>query len=204
MPNGISCAFFAARNHIYGHNEHNVFKEGIAGCQTIRTADAVADAVAHTGTVAKSVAKPVSGFLGKAAKYARKIVYPLIIASGIYNTVKSDDKVKTGAMQVGGIGTMYAVEQIAEKGLKIANDKLKATSFVQGNKYAKYGLYIAKGMAFVAASILGYNTGSSTAEKIVNNIRAKKAKNKPIETDSQTITNNNIINDNVFEDMKLE
>ena len=112
MPNGISCAFFAARNHIYGHNEHNVFKEGIAGCQTIRTADAVADAVAHTGTVAKSVAKPVSGFLGKAAKYARKIVYPLIIASGIYNTVKSDDKVKTGAMQVGGIGTKSSLLMI--------------------------------------------------------------------------------------------
>ena len=164
MPNGVSCAFFAARNHIYGHNEHNIFKEGIAGCQTIRTADAVTKAASAT----KNVPAPVTSFLGKAAKYARKIVYPLIIASGIYNTVKSDDKVKTGAQQAGGIATMYAFEQVAEKSLKFLNNKLQDTSFVKGNKYAKYGLYVAKGMAFVAASILGYNTGSHVAEKIVN------------------------------------
>ena len=42
MPNGISCAYFAARNHIYGQKEKNMFKEGIAGAQTARAIDTVA------------------------------------------------------------------------------------------------------------------------------------------------------------------
>ena len=111
MPNGISCAYFAARNHIYGKKEDNPFKKGIAGIQTARTVDAVA----KTGAIAGPFGAPITNFVNGIAKVGKKIVYPLIIGSGIYNTVKSDDKVKTGASNAFGISTMYGFEVVAEK-----------------------------------------------------------------------------------------
>lgn len=211
MPNGVSCAYFAARNHIYGHNEHNVFKEGIAGCQTVRTIDSLAS----TKTVQNAVpiAKNTAGFWGKAAKFARRIVYPLIIASGIYNTIKAEDKVKTGAMQAGGIGTMFAFETVAEKALKNVAKKLLDTPVCQQHKAARIGVYVAKGLAFVAASLTGYTVGSNGAENIVNKIRANKAKNSKQTTDNQTDEKKEFpvendlkksdIQETLFEDMRL-
>ena len=194
MPNGVSCAYFAVRNHIYGKNEQNMFKKGIAGVQTVRTADAVA----NSSVAATHVATPVKGFLGKAAALCRKIVYPLIIGSGIYNTVKSDDKVRTGISQASGIGTMYAFEQIAEKCLKNIDKKIPTS-----NKVARYTWYVAKGLTFAAASLLGYNVGSSGGEKIVDNHRNKKqAKNVepfPVESD----LNEKDIKATLFHDMIL-
>ena len=212
MPNGVSCAYFAARNHIYGHNENNVFKEGIAGCQTVRTIDSLAS----TRTIQNAVpmAKSTAGFWGKAAKFARKIVYPLIIASGIYNTARAKDKVKTGAMQAGGIGTMFAFETVAEKALKNIAKKLLDKPVCQQHKAARIGVYVAKGLAFVGASLLGYTVGSNGAENIVNKIRAKKAlkaeknnteqatekKEFPVENDLKKSD----IQETLFEDMKLQ
>lgn len=177
MPNGISCAYFAARNHIYGKQEDNPFKEGIAGVQTARTIDAVA----KTGVIKGPFAAPVSNFFNSAATIGKKIVYPLIICSGIYNTVKSDDKVKTGATNALGISTMYCFEVVAEKGLnKITNLLSKSDKFTN-NKFAKIAWYVAKGMAFVAASLGGYNVGSKAAESFVDEYRETKfgVKNTP-------------------------
>ncbi len=179
MPNGISCAYFAARNHIYGKSEGNVFKEGIAGIQTVRSVDAVT----ASSTMSKHVSAPVKGFFGKAASWLKKLVYPLIIASGVYNTVKSDDKVRTGASQAAGIGTMYAFEQVSEKALKSVHSKLKTMPKFQGNKWAKVGWYVLQGSAFVLASLGGYSIGSKGAEAMVDSARAKKAGQK---TDSDT------------------
>lgn len=171
MPNGVSCAFFAGRNFIYGKTENNVFKEGIGCAQTVRTADSVV----HSASVGAKVASPVKSALSKGAAIARKIVYPLIIGSGVYNTLVADDKVKTGAAQAGGIGTMYAFEQISEGALKSLDKKISSTAVCKNNKLARIGWYIAKGMCFVAASLTGYNIGSNGAEKIVDTSRAKKA-----------------------------
>ena len=193
MPNGVSCAYFAVRNHVYGKAENNVFKKGIAGAQTLRTADAVA----NSSVAATHVATPIKGFLGKAAALCRKIVYPLIIGSGVYNTFKSDDKIRTGTSQAAGIGTMYAFEQIAEKCLKSIDKKIP-----MNNKYAKYSWYVAKGLTFAAASLLGYNVGSSGGETIVDRIRSKKANKKqefPVEDD----LNKKDIKDTLFKDMIL-
>ena len=65
MPNGISCAYFAARNYIYGTKEQNIFKEGIAGAQTVRTIDAV------TNTL--PVLSSVRTFFGSLASIAKKL-----------------------------------------------------------------------------------------------------------------------------------
>ena len=196
MPNGISCAYFAARNYIYGQKEHNMFKEGIAGAQTARTIDTVA----KTGVIKGALASPINNLFSKAAAIAKKIVYPLIIASGIYNTVISDDKVKTGASQATGIATMYSFEKIAEKGLKNINNKLANTNIVKKNKAARIGLYIAKGLSFVVASLTGYNIGSKSAEKIIDKVRAKK--NDEQNLDDENIFNNNV-KDELFEDMQM-
>ncbi len=197
MPNGISCAYFAARNHIYGKKEHNLFKEGIAGAQTARTIDTVA----KTGVIKGPLASPVANIFDKAAAVARKIVYPLIIASGVYNTAIAEDKVKTGASQASGIATMYAFEQIAEKGLKKINNKLANTKIVQNNKAARIALYIAKGLTFVAASLSGYNLGSKSAEKIVDKARDKKQVTSIEEKNIFSDKNN--VEDELFKEMKM-
>ena len=170
MPNGISCAYFAARNHIYGKKEDNPFKKGIAGVQTARTVDAVA----KTGAIAGPFGAPVTNFVNGIATVGRKIVYPLIIGSGIYNTVKSEDKVRIGASQACGISTMYCFEVVAEKGLNAITKTLSKSEKFTNNKFAKAFWYIAKGLAFVAASLGGYNVGSKAAESFVDNYRTSK------------------------------
>ncbi len=204
MPNGVSCAYFAVRNHLYGQKEENVFKEGIACAQTTRAASAAAE----SALLNNSVMSPFVKFLGKAAGFAKKIVYPLIIASGVYNTAVSQDKVKTGISQAAGITSMYTCEKAAEKGLNCLYKKLSDTNIVRNNKAAKAGLYVAKGMMFVAASLSGYNAGSRISEKIVDKARNNKntsdnnisnSKKFPIEDD---ITANDI-QATLFEDMIL-
>lgn len=172
MPNGVSCAYFAARNHIYGKSEKNVFKEGIAGIQTVRSVDAVT----ASNAMASHVSKPVKGFFSKAASCLKKLVYPLIIASGAYNTIKSDDKVRTGASQAAGIGTMYAFETIGEKALNSVQKKLMSKQSFSSNKWAKAAFYVAKGLTFVLASLGGYTIGSKGGESLVDSAREKKAK----------------------------
>lgn len=204
MPNGISCAYFAARNFVYGKKEENVFKEGIAGAQTARTIDTVT----RTGVLRGTPIAPAKGIFSKAAAIARKIVYPLIIASGIYNTAKSDDKVKTGISQASGIATMYTFEQLAEKGLNTLNKKLMNTNFAQNHKLARIGIYVAKGAAFAAASLSGYSAGSKGAEHIVDKIRKTDSKisstpfdTMPFPIDKDLSEEN--IDGMLFEDMKL-
>ena len=198
MPNGISCAYFAARNLVYGKKEQNLFIEGIAGAQTARTIDSVA----KTGLIKGSIASPIASVFDKAAAIARKIVYPLIIASGIYNTAVAEDKVRTGASQASGIATMYTFEKIAEKALKNINNKLTNTNIVKNNKAARIGLYIAKGLAFVAASLTGYNVGSKTAEKIVDSTRNKMQTKKTV-NNNNIFDNANSVEDDLFKEMQL-
>lgn len=205
MPNGISCAYFAARNHLYGQKEHNIFKEGIAGAQTARTIDTIT----KTGVMKGPAAAPLSKFFGKAAAIARKIVYPLIIASGVYNTAKADDKVRTGASQGAGIATMYMFEQIAEKGLNNINKKALNTTLVKNNKYARAGLYVLKGLAFVAASLTGYNAGSKAGEIVIDKFRdiRQSKESLPVQKEPVLPIDDGLpagdIEENLFEDMVL-
>lgn len=174
MPNGVSYAYFAGRNLIYGKSEDNVFKEGIGCIQTVRTADAIAHSSLLNNTKV-SVNPSVKTGIGNGATFCKKIVYPLIIASGLYNTLMSDDKVKTGAMNASGISVMYGFEKAAEKGLEVLDNKILSSKFSAKNKYVKYVWYALKGAAFAASSLLGYDIGSKSAEKAVDSSRAKNA-----------------------------
>ncbi len=202
MPNGVSCAYFAARNYVYGKKEQNVFKEGIAGAQTARTINAVT----KTGIIKNSFGLPA--FFEKAASIAQKIVYPLIIASGVYNTVKSDDKIKTGSEQAAGIATMYAFEKAAEKGLNKIDKCISNSNVFNKNKFTKIGWYILKGAAFAGASLLGYSTGSKGAGAAVEKIRQTGIKpNEPSGQSAEFPVENDItpsqIESQLFQDMEL-
>lgn len=199
MPNGISCAVFAARNHIYGKQEQNIFKEGIAHAQTARAIDSVT----KTGAISGPIGTPITNFFSKAASIARKLLYPLIIGSAVYNTAKSDDKVKTGFSQGSGIVSMLAFEKVAKKLLEKANTQLLKYEPIQNNKYLKSSLYVLKGLAFVGASLMGYNLGSSTTEKIVDKIREKAPESTSNDNPFSESTETKEMERILFEDMIL-
>ncbi|MBQ4123960.1 hypothetical protein IJD44_09640 [bacterium] len=189
MPNGISCLFFAGRNFIYGAKEENLFKSGVGVIQTVRSADFFANTNIPKTTACPNNAatssvsgvralatkkNPVLAVLGETAKKLKKVLYPLFIASGIYNTIKSDDKIKTGTSQASGIASMYAFEKGAEKILPIIEKSILSHPFVKRNKIAQGAVYVARGMTYAAISLAGYSTGSKIAEKGVDTIRLVK------------------------------
>ncbi len=181
MPNGISCAYFAAKNFIIGKKDDNIFRTGIAGAQTARTLNCVS----KSAPIINNASKPAKA-LNKIAAFARKIVYPLIIASGVYTTAKSDDKIKTGTSQAAAITTMYCSEKAAEKILKNLSKKIPKYTTNSSNKYAKVIYYILKGCFYASASILGYDLGNKSGKFAVDKIRALKCHNNTENNNEKT------------------
>ena len=69
----------------------------------------------------------------------------------------------------------YAVfEQVAEKGLVNAEKSLLKNPTIKNNKLLRSGVYVLKGLGFVAASLGGYEVGSKVAEKAVDTFRNSK------------------------------
>ncbi len=101
----------------------------------------------------------------------QKLVYPLIIGSGVYNTYISDDKVKTGISQASAITSMYIFEKFSEKGLKLIADKLKQNSKIANCKPALLAISTIKGLCFVFASMSGYDIGNLAASRLVDKYR---------------------------------
>lgn len=170
MPNGVSCACFALRNHKIAENTNNVFRRGIADIQTVRTLDAIA----QTDVIQKTALKPATTHLNNAANFLRKLVYPLIIGSAIYTTSKSDDKVKTGLSQAAGIGAMYGMEKLAELGLENIEKKVNSLKGGKYTKLAKMGWYVARGLIYLSVSLSGYKSASEFVSSIIDKIRGKK------------------------------
>ncbi len=178
MPNGISCVYFAATNYLKGKQNSDIFREGICGVQTVRTVDNIAQAA--------NAASPIAGVTGKIAGAAKKLVYPLIILSGAYTTAKSKDKVRTGAEQAGGISFMYTFEKLAEKGLNAAAKSFGNSSRIPHNKITSTAFYIAKGAAFIGASLSGYSLGKSAGRGIVDKIRGNNTAGYTLETNHRS------------------
>lgn len=209
MPNGVSCLFFAGKNLIYGQKEKNTFKEGIGVIQTVRGADFLATANASQSHVSAATAaasssttiakNPVTVVLGKSAQFLKRILYPLFIASGVYNTVKSDDKVKTGACQASGIGMMFAGEQLAEKGLIKLEKMIKSKPIATKSLPIKIAWYITRGLAFAGASMLGYSAGNKIAEKSVDSIRSIKNNNDKTNNEQNELSG---LTKDVFEEIE--
>ena len=225
MPNGISCAYFALKNYKVAKEDENVFRGGIAGIQTIRTLDAATSAVsalpaatvmsiggkaarasapvgASFGSTLPPVCHKAGKFLSGMAKVGRKLVYPLIALSGVFNTLRSDDKVKTGVAQATGIGLMYTAETVAEK-LLVPLSKTIETK-VSNKPWLKALWAVARGATYVAASLGGYEIGNRIASSTVEQFRNKKLEKTKQKID--VINNNSVTadNKNVFSTMKLD
>ena len=180
MPNGVSCAYFAALNHENGLKHDNIFREGVAVAQTARTIDAItASQTVACSPLLNGVFNPIKPIFSKLAAISRKIIYPLFIMSTALTTLKSKDKVKTGISQSTGLICMSLMENLEVKGIKkletIISKKVNLS-----NKYLRYGWYILKGLSFITASMTGYTLGNKAAGKTVDVVRntIKKHKDK--------------------------
>ncbi len=180
MPNGISCAYFAALNHENGLKHDNIFREGVAVAQTARTIDAItASQTVACSPMLNGVLSPIKPVFSKLAALSRKIIYPLFIMSTALTTLKSKDKVKTGISQSTGLICMSLMENMEVKGIKKL-EKLISKKVNLSNKYLRYGWYILKGLCFITASMGGYTMGNKVAGKAVDIARKlfKKQDNK--------------------------
>lgn len=191
MANGVSCAFFAARNIVNGTKEKNVFKEGIGVAQTIRTADAAASVAIKSA----SVKKVLSG----SANFCKAILYPLIWVSALFNTIKSKDKVKTGVSQSAAIGTMFAFEKLIEKNVISTFEKNHAAALKTNTKMSILW-YILRGIIYASTSMAGYMLGSKAGETSVNLLRGKKED----KSDDTFVNNQNDDKENVFDEIELQ
>lgn len=190
MPNGVSCGYFAARNFVYGEKEDNIFKKGIGVIQTVRTVDAIAQKVPASTPLLGSK----KAFLEHSALTLKEYVYPLIIASGIRNTIKSDDKVKTGVSQASAISVMWVFEKLAENKLNSLE-----SNFEKKGKLTRAVWYLAKGVMFIASSMLGYSAGNKAGEFAVTQIR----KNNGTREQQNTLLLSPVNESEVFEDMDI-
>ena len=189
MPNGVSCAYFAALNHENGLKHDNIFREGVAVAQTARTIDAItASQTVACSPMLNGVLNPIKPIFGKLAAISRKIIYPLFIMSTALTTLKSNDKVKTGISQTSGLVCMSLFEKLETKLFpkleKLVSKKVNLSS----NKILRYGWYILKGLCFITASMSGYTIGNKVTGKIVDKTRniIKKSNNNSNEKTNMT------------------
>ena len=94
---------------------------------------------------------------------------------------------------------MYCFEVVAEKGLNKLTTLLSKSDKFTNNKFAKTAWYVAKGLAFVAASLGGYNVGSKAAETFIDEYRRTKS---DVNSKSEVKTPSTVNNVTVYESQK--
>lgn len=165
MSNAVASTIFTLRNADKAFKTHNPLRGGVA----IANGTKVAGAISHS-----SAMKSAAGIAGK-------VVNPLLVLSCGYNVYKSDDKVKTAAKEGLGLAGMFFCEnqmkngtvgKYAEKGAKWLMEKLSKNGNTQN-----IGAKVLCGLAFVTASILGYDLASKAGEKAVDLIRKSAPEN---------------------------
>lgn len=146
----------------------------------------------------------VLDYAGKGVNWATHNVNPLICASGVYKTLTSDDKVHTGITQLGAISGMFLGEGLMKRNMDKVINEQNVTKLAESVKDVK-GLgsiaqtllkngnggkvaAIAKGIAFVCASITSYAAGEKVATKAADNI----CKDMGVERDDETKQNGKI------------
>ena len=138
-------------------------------------------------------------YVGKGVNWATRNVNPLICASAVYKTYKSDDKVHTGITQAGAISGMFLgegmmklaqddifnaenVTKLAEYCKKIPGLKAISEALLKSGGSGKLAA-ITKGIAFVTASITSYALGEKLGSECADNVCA----NLGIKRDNQKI-----------------
>ena len=165
MANAVASTIFTLRNADKAIKTQNPLRAGVA--------------VANGAKVAGSVSHATA--VQTASRVAGKVVNPLLVASCAYNVYKSDDKVKEAAKSGLGLAGMFFCENQMKKGQagkwvsKGANWLMqKCTSNV---KAQNIGTTILCGLAFVIASIGGYELASKAGESAVDLIRKSNPEN---------------------------
>lgn len=159
MANAVASAIFTLRNADKAVKTNNPLRGGVA----LANGAKVAGSVTHT-TAAQT-----------ASKFAGKIVNPLLVASCAYNVIKSDDKVKTAATSGAGLVGMFFCENQMKNG-KVGKWVHQGADWLmkkctKNAKAQSIGASILTGLAFVTASIGGYELASKGGEKAVDLIR---------------------------------
>lgn len=135
--------------------------------------------------------------LGKVLNFTSNYINPLITATGAVKVLTADDKKEAAIKEGLGLGTMFAFEAVAKRilgmpyikqvdGKRVATERealYKKNLFVEKqasalkefcdtrtlfNKSLKFVPGTLKGLAFVSASIMGYNLGSKIANIVVD------------------------------------
>lgn len=159
MANAVASMIFSVRNADKAMKTHNPLRGGVALANGARAAGSITHASAAQ----------------TASKWAGKIVNPLLVASCAYNVLKSDDKVKTAASSGAGLAGMFFCENQMKNG-KVGKWVHQGADWLmkkctKNAKAQSLGASILTGLAFVAASIGGYELASKGGEKAVDMIR---------------------------------
>lgn len=197
MSNPIASGIFLMRNaDKVKHGD--ISRAPVVGAQAISTINKTAQAT-EQGKKAASALKISETAVEK--NIAGKLVNPLIVASSIIKVAESDDKEATGFHEAGALSSMFAFERMmnddAVKGLlkgystelgeagmeKICN--LTKKGYKSGSKPVKIFSAVMGAVAFVAASIIGYDTGGKIGDKLLEYKRGK-------ETNSNIESNNSL------------
>ncbi len=179
MANAVASTIFTVRNANKALQSHNPLRGGVA----IANGTKVAGAFSH------------SAAMKSAGKVAGKVINPLLILSCGYNVYKSDDKVKTGVKEGLGLTGMFFLEnqmkkgklgEVVSKGAKWVMEKLSKNAKTQN-----IGTKILCGLAFVGASIGGYELASKAGESAVDIIRKHRSEqqnyNNALATETPTL-----------------
>lgn len=126
-------------------------------------------------------------YTGKAVNFVSKNINPLICVSSGIKIAKSDDKVKTGLVEIGALSGMFMgeglmkkyqdniftsknVEKIVQKAMDKGIFKTLGKKILSSNAPKDIAL-ITKGLAFVGASISSYALGEKAGTHLANEIK---------------------------------
>ena len=188
MFSAVASSFFAVRN-AKKTEDGEVGRSAVALGQTAGVVQEIAKydgAIASTAKSACSVLSDLAKqnkafeYAGKVTKFAVNNVNPLICVSGGIKTLMSDDKVKTGTIEVAALAAMFAGEGLTKKYYDKAVESQTCKNLIEKSSKApvlkhmfnylskhklngKAGMII-KGLTFVTASITSYNIGEKVAK----------------------------------------
>lgn len=184
MVNSIATCWFLARNGEQANDGH-IGKYAVAIGQAKKIYDEVAALDNAIGKGFQSTADILNGYAasnkivggaGKLLKFASQNVNPLIITSAVIDTAMADDKITTGVTSAAGVTAMFGAEKLMKKFLtKESEVKLaqRITDFVKkihperAGKIGRIGAYVAYGLAFASASIVGYSGGKKFGKLLI-------------------------------------
>lgn len=201
LANALRKGCFAYMNEEKAHNVHRadrMERQITSYCQDVATADELVTVAKQTTRGGKCVdalsnamksrtsTSKLLEWGGKAANFASKAVNPILCVASLSRALSAEDKKSAGIQEAGAMLGMFAFEGVAKSAMGLAPVKnkfynavagklvngLKATKLINklpNNKFTA----ILKGLAFVAASCIGFSAGHGVGKLITKNTTEK-------------------------------